>query len=319
MPQDFSLTAGIGMSNMHISLNDRFYVANSTKPTNYSKGYYGMVSPHIALNKVFNKQISAYISYSKGYKAPVSSYFFIPTTGALNKDLKPETGNQFEIGTKGDLLNEKLHFEIALFNAIFSDKMTTVAVPLDPPSVGTAYSYVVNRGSLDDKGAEILVKYAALTSENGFLKSVNPFVNLCYSDFKYKNYSYQSLSTDKKTVVDHDYSGNKVAGVAPVTAAAGLDLMAKYGIYANVIYTYRDAMPFTSDGANKTKSYGVLNAKLGIQMNIKHFSFNAYAGANNITGIQYPYMVFLNQLPDAYMPAPDKINYFGGLNLKYTF
>jgi iron complex outermembrane recepter protein len=30
-------------------------------------------------------------------------------------------------------------------------------------------------------------------------------------------------------------------------------------------------------------------------------------------------MVFLNQLPDAYLPAPNEINYFGGVNLKYTF
>ncbi len=319
MPHDFTLTAGVGMSTMNILLNDRFYVPKSKKPTQYEKGYDGMFSPHIALNKVFNKQISAYVSYSRGYKAPVSSYFFIPTTGELNTDLKPEIGNQFEVGSKGDLFNEKLHYEVALFDAVFSDKMTTVAVPLAPPAVGTAYSYIVNRGSQDDKGIEVLVKYNAYRSNSGFMRLVAPFANFAYSDFKYVGYTYESLSTDKKSVVVNDYSGKAVAGVSPVVANAGIDLLTNIGLYANLTYSYKDAMPITSDGLNKTKAYGLLNAKLGIQHTFGHFDFDAYVGAINMTGTQYSYMVFVNQLPDAYMPAPNKINYFGGLNLKYTF
>jgi iron complex outermembrane recepter protein len=319
MPKDLSLTAGVGISTMLIVLNDRFYVANNPNPVKYAKGYDNMVSPHLALNKVFNKKISAYVSYSKGYKAPVSSYFFIPTTGAVNTDLKPEIGNQFEVGTKGDICKGKLHYEIALFDAVFSDKMTTVAVPLTPPAVGTAYSYIVNRGSLDDKGLELLVKYTVYQSNEGFFKTVKPFANLCYSDFKYVNYTFQTLAPGGKSMVEVDYSGNSVAGVPPFTANAGIDLNSKIGIYGNVNYSYRDGMFYTSDGFNKTSSYNLLNAKLGIQRTVKHFTFEIYGGATNITGAKYAYMVFLNQLPDAYMPAPNEINYFGGINLKYTF
>ncbi len=319
MPNEITLTAGIGISTMDIRLDDRFFVAGSTKPTHYQKSYNGMVSPHLALNKVFNKHLSAYISYSKGYKAPVSSYFFIPSTGQVNTDLKPEIGNQFEIGTKGDLLDKKLHFELALFNAIFSDKMTTVAVPLNPPAVGTAYSYLVNRGKQNDKGLEFLLKYKAYESNSGFLSAITPFVNFTYCEFKYENYTYQTLSSDKKTVVEVDYSGNKVAGVPPMVANAGIDVNTKIGLYLNINYSYRDAMPFTSDGLNKTKAYSLVNSKLGLQGAVGHFGYDAYFGAVNMTNTKYAYMVFLNQLPDAYMPAPNKINYFGGLNLKYTF
>ena len=42
-------------------------------------------------------------------------------------------------------------------------------------------------------------------------------------------------------------------------------------------------------------------------------------GANNITSVRYAQMVFVNQLPDAFLPGPKDINYFGGVNLKYTF
>ena len=120
-------------------------------------------------------------------------------------------------------------------------------------------------------------------------------------------------------MVEVDYSGNAVAGVSPVTANAGLDVFTKIGLYGNINYSYKDAMPFSSDGLNKTKAYGLLNSKIGFQHSLWHFDFDVYAGAVNMTGTQYYTMVFLNQLPDAYMPAPNKINFFGGINLKYTF
>ncbi len=320
MPGDLSLTAGIGMSNMSISLNDRFYVANSTKPTLYEKSYNGLVSPHLAINKIFSKQLSVYAAYSKGFKAPVSAYFFIPTTGTVNTNLKPEIGTQFEVGSKGDISNGKLHYELALFMAKFTDKMTTVAVPLNPPSVGTAYSYIVNRGSYDNKGFELLIRYNAVESSEGFFSSISPFANFCYSDFKYDKYTFQTLSADKLSVVEVDYSGNDVAGVPPITFNAGLDIVTKPGLYANVSYSYRDVIPYTSDGLNKTDAFSLVNAKLGIRHSIgDHFDVDIFGGANNITGTQYYYMVFLNQLPDAYLAAPAEINYFGGVNLKYTF
>ncbi len=328
MPYDFSFTAGLGMSTMSIDLYDRFYLAaqnptntaTAATPTRYSAFYGDMFSPTIALNKVISKQLSVYVSYSKGYKAPVSSYFFIPTTGQVNTGLKPEIGNQFEFGTKGSLLKDKLTYQIAVFDAIFSNKMTTVAVPLNLPSVGTAYSYVANGGSQDNKGLEVLLKYTVYEAKEGFLRAVKPFANLTYSQFKYVDYKFQSLNTTKTAAVEVDYSGNWVAGVSPIVANLGLDLQTKYGIYLNVNYNYRDAMYYTSDNLNKTKSYSLLNSKIGIRQTLfKHIDAEAFFGANNMTSTQYYYMVFLNQLPDAYLPAPNKINYYGGVNLKYTF
>ena len=129
LPKDLSVTAGIGLSNMKIGLDDRFYVATTPGRTRrYDTTYGKMFSPHIAINKVFNKQFSVYANYSKAYKAPVSSYFYIPyavgqtQAGIVNRNLKPEIGNQFEIGTKGALLNNTLVYQLAAFNAIFSDK-----------------------------------------------------------------------------------------------------------------------------------------------------------------------------------------------------
>ncbi|MES2004151.1 MAG: TonB-dependent receptor [Bacteroidota bacterium] len=319
LPKDLSITAGIGLSNMSIELNDKFYVAGSTAPTKYATNYNGMASPHLAINKVFSKQVSVYASYSKGYKAPVSSYFFIPTTGKLNTDLKPEIGDQFEIGTKGTLFGNTLTYQLALFNAIFRDKMTAIAVPLNGTTTTTAYTYVANGGKQDHKGIELLLKYTAYQSNTGFFTSVQPFANFAYSDFKYKGFSFQTLNAARTAAVIADYDGKQVAGVAKFTGNLGIDVSTKPGLYGNMTYLYKDGMPISSDGANNATSYIVLNSKIGYRRSLSaHCDLDLSFGINNITGTQYPLMVFVNQLPDAYLPAPYKANYFGGINFKYN-
>jgi len=318
MPHDISITAGIGWSDMNITLNNRMYVANSSLPTKYTKNYDELFSPHFAINKVFSKELSLYGSYSKAYKAPTSSYFYIPSTGAVNTGLKPEMGNQFEVGTKGSLLSNKLSYQLAFFDAKFSDKFTAMNV-LNPGGTTTLYTYAVNGGKQDDKGIEFLLKYTAHESADGFFKTVSPFVNFTYSDFKYVDYIFHTKS---KAGGDSaiNYDGKAVAGVGPFNANIGLDLAANCGLYANVIYSHKDAFPITSDGLNKTSSYHLLNAKIGFQHSIsRHFDINLYFGVDNITNTQYPIFVFVNQLPDAYLPGPLNATYYGGINLKYNF
>lgn len=328
MPYDLSFTAGIGYSKMNIELNDRFYAASNNNPSNpngtnkpsqYKATYNNMFSPHIAVNKVFNNNISVYASYSQAYKAPVSSYFYIPSTGQLNTNLKPEKGSQFEIGTKGSLMHSKLIYQFAAFDAQFSNKMTVVAVP-NATNTATSYTYVANGGNQVDMGIEAIVKYKAYQSATGFLTELAPFANFTYSDFQYKDFKFQQLSSDKKSVVITDYSNKTVAGVPPITVNLGVDASTKIGLYGNINYSYRDKMYITSDNLYQASSYNLLNAKIGFRTTfLKHFGIDAFVGANNITGTKYYYMVFINQLPDAYLPAPAEINYFGGLNLKYTF
>ncbi|MCB9275133.1 MAG: TonB-dependent receptor plug domain-containing protein [Lewinellaceae bacterium] len=325
-PKGFSITAGLGYSTMALSLQDRLWASSNNHPGNtvpqeYKATYDNMLSPTLAINKKVGEAASVYAAYTVGYKAPVSSYFYIPTTGEVNTGLKPEKGTQIELGTKGSLMDNRLFYTLAAFSAQFTDKMTAVSVQ-NPDNTATLYSYIVNGGGLDNKGLELLVKYTAVASNDGFVRSFRPFANLTVSNFKYDDFVYQRVgkgASNQDSVLVYDYSGNEVAGVPPIVFNLGFDFETSVGLYGNAHYNYRDAMYFTSDELNQTSGYGVLNAKLGFRKNFGHFELNLYAGANNITGTQYYYMVFLNQLPDAYIPAPNEINYFGGANMKYVF
>ena len=326
LPKDFSVTAGIGVSDMHLSLDDRFNAAIATRPAHYAKSYTGMVSPQVSLNKVFSKEFSLYATYSKGYKAPVSSYFYIttpavttpatPATGRVNETLKPEIGSQYELGAKGITLNKHLTYELALFYTTFRNKMTAVAVQSPASPNTTLYSYMVKGGEQLHKGVEALVKYTVVQSNTGFIAEVRPFANIAYSDFKYGD----NFKIQKSVIQTEDYSGKAVGGVPKITANIGVDVTMKYGLYANVTYNYRDKMPITSLNDYYAPAYNLLNGKIGIQQNLgNHFEGEAYAGATNLTNSKYYLMVFVNQLPDAYIPAPKTTNFFGGINLKYNF
>ncbi|MDQ3277890.1 MAG: TonB-dependent receptor, partial [Bacteroidota bacterium] len=313
LPHDLSLTAGIGHNTMKIALNDRIYVAG--KPSQYSRDYSDRLSPHAAINKVFSKQFSLYASYSQAYKAPVSSYFFIPFTGEVNTGLEPERGVQYEVGSKGSLLGDKLGYDVAFFQARFQNKMAAVAVP-NAAGTATAYSYIVNSGEQDNKGVEAAVRYTLYQAATGPLRTIRPFANLTYSDFRYKDYKFQTNALQPAI----NYDGKRVAGVPRKVVNVGVDVVAAGGIYLNAVYNYRDPMVFTSDGVNRTTSYNLVNGKIGIRQSLSHhFDVDAYAGATNITGEKYYYMVFVNQLPDAYLPAPKDPFIFGGINLKYNF
>lgn len=326
LAKGFSINAGVGISNMKLKLEDRLWGWSNNHPNNsklqvYEAKYSNLVAPGFSINKIINKVASVYASYSVGYKAPVSGNILVSTTGQLNTGLKPEKGTQIEIGTKGTIMNNRLIYTIAAFNAKFENKFTTVSVQ-NPANTATLYSYIINGGSLNNNGLELLVKYKLIESGNGFLKLIQPFANLTYSDFKYDNFQFQKIgknSSNKDSLIVENYSGNAVAGVAPLVYNLGVDIDTKIGLYGNITYNYRSAMYYTSDGLNETDPFSLLNGKIGFRKVIKHFEFDAYAGANNITGSQYYYMVFVNQLPDAYIPAPNEINFFGGVNLKYNF
>ena len=318
LPASFSITAGIGHSRMDIALKNRLYAASTAVPTRYSAGYNKMFAPHLAVYKVFSEKVSLYASFRQGYKAPVSSYFFIPVTGEVVSGLKPEKATQWELGTKGSVANSRLQYELAAFYTVYQDKMTTIAVP-NPANTATSYVYVANGGEQKNLGLEISLKGTAYES-SGFIRTIQPFANLTLSHFRYGDFTYEQLSSDKTTTVVLDFTDKTVVGVPPLVFNTGFDLTTRPGVYWNMAYNYRDPMYFTSDNRNQTAAYQLLNTKIGYSRQLlKHFAVDAYLGCNNLTGQQNYVMVFLNQLPDAYLPAPRQANFFGGLNLKYIF
>lgn len=321
LPMDILLTAGAGLNYINFDITDR--LANSSNPTRLSqsgrKEFDSVLTPRVALAKIFNDQVSAYVSYSAGYAPPGVNTVVIPQIGAVNTNLKPEKGNQIEIGTKGNLLDGKLSYQLAWFNLTVEDKLVPQAVTDNTGSV--LYTQTVNAGKQQNQGVELALSYAIINDPLRPVSLLRPFVNYTYSNFTYKDFKSDNNNNDKTI----DYSGNEVVGVPPHMLSAGLDLALKSGFYLYTTFQFVDEMPITNDNQHVAEAYSLLSAKLGYQRSLgKHFAVNLYAGGENLTGALYYNMVFLNANfngapPAIYLPGPYEATYFGGASVSYKF
>lgn len=330
LPKNFLLTLGVSYNGIEYGITDHAFNPPATiipypGPHRIQSGYYSftpMLIPRIALQKSITENISVFANVSQGYSPPTATQAVAATTvgGQINTDLKPEKGMMYEVGSKGNLLNRKLAYQLTLFSIDIYDKLTSQSA-----TVPTTYSYTVNTGRQVNQGLEIDLAYTLQNDTSGFISLIRPFASFTYSDFKYKDYKNNN---DNNPATTRDYSGNKVSGVAPIMFNVGLDVELKWGFYLYTTYQYVDAMPITYDNNHKAASYSLLNAKLGYRKEIgKHFAFDIYAGGNNLTNSLYYNMVFLNQTftplpaaqPALYLPAAYTATFYGGLNLSYKF
>ncbi|MDR2972416.1 MAG: TonB-dependent receptor [Bacteroidales bacterium] len=321
LPKGFSISAGIGISHQSLELTNRMWALTNNHPANkapkiQANKYNFLPSPSFSIHKMFGKVASIYASYSMGYKAPVTSHLLITATNEINTGLKPERGQQVEIGTKGNFLANRLFYAVAVFYAQFTNKFAPVAV-LDETQSHVLYTYAINAGTTNNLGVECEINYKIIDSQTKFVKLLRPFANVTYSFYRYGDYEFQSIQKD--SLVIENYKGIQVAGVSPWVFNVGIDFDTKIGLYANINYGYRTAMTITTDGLHKAHPFGLLNMKIGYLKRFKGFEMNLFVGANNMTCTQYYTMAMIDHLPEPYIPGPDKINYYGGGGVRYYF
>lgn len=319
LPLDFKVIAGASINFIEYSITDR--LANSSNPTHADASGYKVfdpvLTPRVALQKTFNNNITAYASVSQGYSPPTTSDAVITYTGEVNDDLTPEFATQYEVGSKGSLLNNKLSWQVALFSMNVQDKLTSQNVV---DNTGTVlYSYTVNAGDQVNNGAELSLSYLAINDETKAISYLRPFVTYTYSDFTYDNFK-SDANNDANTI---NYDGNTVVGVPPTLVNAGVDLATKWGFYLNSTFQYVGEMYTTFDNNHKAIDYHLLSGKVGYKTDLgKHITLDVFAGGNNLTNQLYYNMVFFNlsgTSPKLYTPGSYVATFYGGLNFKYRF
>src|SRR5262249_47958727 len=154
--------------------------------------------------KTFGRGLSVYGQVSQGYTAPASGSVVIPQIGAVNTDLKPERGTLYEIGTKGNLMEARLSYEVALFDMVVKDKLTSQAVFNDAGSL--LYTFTTNAGNQSNRGLELAAKYDVFKGKDSPVSLLQPFVAYTFSSFHYDD--FQSYNTVTRTT--DDFSGKTV-------------------------------------------------------------------------------------------------------------
>ena len=321
LPSQFILTAGGSLNFTEFGITDM--LANSVNPTHANgsgnRSFPAVLTPRLSLLKKLSDHLSIYADVSRGYTPPATSNVVIAAIGKVNAGLRPESAMQYEIGTKGDLFNRKLSYQLALFDLDVHNKIVSQTIP----AAGglPQYTEYVNAGRQQDLGAELTLSYLLLDDRNAAITQLRPFVTYAGSDFKYKDFKSDNNNNGSTA----DYSNKKVAGVAPDVLNAGIDLETKPGFYAYLTYRYNGAVPYTFDNLHYAKSYNLLNAKIGYRGKLgSHFSADLYAGADNLTGsTYYTFLFYSGNLAGTtdphFLPMPYKTTVYGGAKLAYIF
>jgi iron complex outermembrane receptor protein len=217
------------------------------------------------------------------------------------------------------LLNDtKFDYQASVFRINIKDKLTQ----LSDISGGTNYSYFANTGDQRNQGLELSLGYV-YSQNDSFIKTIRPFANWSYYDFKYTNYN---LGANK------DYDHKTVVGVPRNKVAIGLDFDSKVGIYLNNTFSYLGGVYSDFANTNLVKGYTQYNAKLGYKISVGKFDFDVYAAGNNLTNqINYTFLFLGNNINDSdansnypgqktdINAGPKNAYFFGGANIKFHF
>jgi len=318
LPADFTLTAGASANFLEYSIADR--MANTGNPTHLDgsgrKTFDPVITPTLGLSKKLTPNVSAYATVSQGYTPPTSADAVIPYTGEPNGGLDPERATQFEVGSAGSFIGNRLSYQLALFDMRVTNKLTSQGV-FDADGT-VLYSYTVNGGDQNDRGLELSTGFALVDAPRQLLSYVRPFASYTYSDFKYKHFR----SDNNASASTVDYTDNRVVGVARNVVNFGVDARLRPGIYGNATYHRTDGMPISYDNAHWAPGFSLLNAKVGVVRDLdSRFSLNAFVGGDNLAGSRYYTLVFLNHKfdsptpPNMYLPGPYTAKFYGGLTV----
>jgi iron complex outermembrane receptor protein len=298
------LTAGASLNKSSIE----FAALSPQPPLDQTRIFENKVAPRLAILKRITPGISLYASAARGFSPPTVSEL-LTSSGVIGYNLQPEDGIDYEIGIRGNLFQEKLYFDISSF---FFHIQNAIVQRIDTSNV----YYYVNAGSTRQDGLESYLSYQIIDRPGQTLNYLKIWISHTWHDFHYN--SFIDVNSQSTTVMN--YSGKQLPGVPPQTFVAGLDLLTKPGIYANLTYTYSDRTALNDANTAYSGSYNLLGARIGYRrIFARKLKLEIFAGADNIFNRTYSLGNDFNAAAGRYFNASPGINYYAGIALGNLF
>lgn len=299
--RNIELQAGLNYNKTQFALDNTF-PPESTSSQQYS--YNGIWSPQAALlYKPTNLQ-TVYISVSRGFSLPSIEETLTPQ-GAINPNIKPENGYNFEAGGKFYLLDRSLYADVAVYHMQINDLLVAQRTG-DDQYVG------INAGKTLHMGIEASINY--LWQINTIF-SLQPYLAASIGNYEFKEFLNNG----------NDFSGNELTGVPANKVTAGFTLDSDFGLYFSSDFYFVDKIPLNDANSAYAEAYSLLNLKTGYRFDVfRNFSAHLSAGVNNAGDTRYASMVLVNATgfggaaPRYYYPGMP-VNFYGNLSFSYRF
>ena len=321
MPHEVGVSVGGSLNKNLFAIrnmlkNNQLYDTTSTMVRKFA----WVFTPHLTVTKGIGSSASVYASVGAGYTPPLLSNT-IDNTGNVDLSLKPERAVQYEIGTQGSFVDDRLSASVALFDIENTDKLVS--------ATQNSITYYTNAGKQQNRGLEASLSMLAINDRTQALSTLRPWLSYSYTDARFIDFK-SDANHNASTV---DYSNNAVPRVPKDMVSAGIDGATNSGVSFNTTYQYVDKVPVTFDNSTYVKGYGLLGARIGYEKMVDaHWKLNVYGGGTNLTGATSYAFLFVGPniaglataagggRGDGYIiPAPYNANYYGNLTLTYVF
>ncbi|HKJ43450.1 MAG TPA: TonB-dependent receptor [Sunxiuqinia sp.] len=291
----FSAGANINQTAYHYT---DLFLADGDQSGNYT--FKLIVSPRLAFNYSLTKRHSIYAQVSHGFSPPSLEETLMPD-GSRNPNIQPETGWNFEVGSRGYLF-ERFYYDLSAYYMRIRNLLVARRVGED------AYMGI-NSGQTAHPGVEYFMQYRWPASGNwknklSFNGSFTPYYFVHFLDG------------------ETDYSGNELTGVPRHTNNLSYQLSWKQTITFQMRYRHVGRMPLRDDNSVYSDAYSLLSANLQYEKGMGRFRLKTILTGNNLTNEHYSSMVLINansfggNAPRYYYPGMP-INF--GLQVKLTY
>jgi iron complex outermembrane receptor protein len=179
--------------------------------------------------------------------------------------------------------------------------------------------YYRNAAKTNRKGIEI-------GAQLEIYRDLNFGLTYTLSDFNYISYDAQTIEEDSLgnlVYSNRDFSGNTVPSVPVSNLYLTLSYSHAFGNHVTGFvkgsYQGISGMYVDDENTDKTKSYNLLNALIGVDLRFGKFNLMASGGINNLFDVVYVGFTNTNSANNRFYEAGAPRDYFVSLNLGYTF
>ncbi|WP_248722285.1 TonB-dependent receptor domain-containing protein [Seonamhaeicola sp. ML3] len=299
-----TLSIGLNLNETSYRLKDFFPVSEENQDQSGNFKFKNILSPKLGVSYQLSKNISTFVNTSHGF-SPISLEETLLPDGQINTSLQPETGWDFEIGTRGSLAENRLQFNFSIYRLAIKNLLVSRRTSQDQ-FIG------INAGKTRHDGLEASLNYNLISTQNF---NLNVTTNFSLNNYKFKEFIDN----------ENNFSNNDLTGVPSEVFNAIIDFNSEFGFYGNLNFQHVGQIPITDSNSLYSESYNITNYRIGFRKNLnKNLKINVFTGLNNIFDRQYASQVLINAVgfggrqPRYYYPG-NPINYYCGINLKYAF
>ena len=304
-PFTTKLTAqlGLNVNKTHYDFRDLFNSGDTN--TSANRDFKTLFLPSLDINYSITATSQLYANISRGFSNPSLEETLTPD-GIINPDIVQETGTNYELGIEHKSKDERMKLDIAFYLMPIKNLLVAKRVG-DDQYIGR------NAGKTKHQGIDLDWNYKFNISSKIIL---TPFIS-----YTFNNHSFVEFIDEE---ANEDYSGNSLTGVPKHKLNTGVQTTFGNGLYANITHQFIDEIPLTDGNTLYSKSFNLLNAKLGYKKQIlEKLLLGLDFGVNNLTDTKYAQSVLINassfggNAPRYFYPG-NNINYYGSLKLSYT-